>query len=255
MALLFADGGATDEEISHGSGIALTDPFSALFWCRPSTVSDADRVILGQASTGFPHQLRTSRSGDGTQLLLVVFTAAGSSSCSSVGGEMAADTWAFVGFSYDSSRADESRIYHGDLTTLASDVSTDNIDSDTFRAASGNLFVGRNGSVPNRPFAGDIAIGMVWPGTLLSLADFQAQQFRPHVTAGCELFTHYGYNGIGTQSDWSGNGNNGTLAGAGGPEVSGHVPLGPPFGFDAEWQGAFHRGRTISSLMLAGVGF
>ena len=38
----------------------------------------------------------------------------------------------------------------------------------------------------------------------------------------------------GTQPDWSGNGNSGAVTGA---TVADHVPLGPPFGFDPEWQG------------------
>jgi hypothetical protein len=51
----------------------------------------------------------------------------------------------------------------------------------------------------------------------------------PRPIAGCVGFWHLGANGVGTQPDWSGNANAGTVTGA---TVSDHVPLGPWFGYD-----------------------
>jgi len=63
----------------------------------------------------------------------------------------------------------------------------------------------------------------------LSLGEIRSLQFHPRVLSGCVLYSHYGFNGTGTQPDWSGKGNSGTVTGA---TVSNHVPLGSPFGFD-----------------------
>ena len=63
----------------------------------------------------------------------------------------------------------------------------------------------------------------------LTLSEIIEQQYHPHVRSDSQVFMHLGFNGTGTQPDWSGNGNSGTVTGT---VVADHVPLGPPFGFD-----------------------
>lgn len=96
-------------------------------------------------------------------------------------------------------------------------------------------------------YAGRIAWVGVWNRTL-SLGEIQAQQFRPHVTNGCLLFSHYGYSGVGTQADWSGNVYNGT------PSTTitsvNHVPISPNFGFDIGWTSI--KGATVYNSSVSG---
>ena len=78
--------------------------------------------------------------------------------------------------------------------------------------------------------------------TDLALAEIQRQQFRPHPLASTLVFCMLGYAGTGTQPDWSGNGNNGTVTGA---TVADHVPLGA-FGFQG-WPGAFTAAAVVAT--------
>ena len=66
---------------------------------------------------------------------------------------------------------------------------------------------------------------------MLSLAEITQHWMRSQNHANSKVLMHVGYNGTGTQADWSGHGNSGTVTGA---TVSAHVPLGPQFGFDPE---------------------
>jgi hypothetical protein len=94
----------------------------------------------------------------------------------------------------------------------------------------------------------------VWPNVILTADQIVSHQWRMlPVVAGCKLWTEYGYNGTSTQPDWSGNGNAGTVTGA---TVGDHVPLGPPFGYDLGWEGAFTAAAAPSGRIwrLAGVG-
>jgi hypothetical protein len=68
----------------------------------------------------------------------------------------------------------------------------------------------------------------VW-NRLLNFGELLEQQYHPQPTAGIKLFNFPGFNGTGTQPDWSGNGNNGTVTGA---TVDVQMPLGPIFGYD-----------------------
>lgn len=81
----------------------------------------------------------------------------------------------------------------------------------------------------NLSFDGKIATFQLISGRAVSIAEAISLQWHPRVVANTVAFYHLGYNGVGTQPDWSGNGNAGTVTGA---TVADHVPLGPPFGFD-----------------------
>ena len=48
----------------------------------------------------------------------------------------------------------------------------------------------------------------------LSLGELKTQQFAPHPVSETVLFVPLGFNGTGTQADWSGNGNNCKVTGA-----------------------------------------
>lgn len=79
---------------------------------------------------------------------------------------------------------------------------------------------------------GDVAFVHIVAGNLTNDQIIE-QWMRPHSFGPTisRLFVHYGFNGSGSQIDWSGNGNHGTLVGS--PGRVAHVPLMPGFGYDA----------------------
>jgi hypothetical protein len=145
----------------------------------------------------------------------------------------AANKWWFIAADYDVGGASRHHIYRGDLTTAATECTYSvNQDGSGTRAsdASWPFVIGnrRQTGVWAVAYRGDIAWVGLW-NRVLTLKEIIEQQFRPHKTSGCVLFTHLGFNGTGTQYDLSGNGNNGTVTGA---SVADHVPLTLPFGYD-----------------------
>lgn len=143
---------------------------------------------------------------------------------------IAQDAWSFVGCCWNTGGANgDQKLFHGNLATLAAEAtgySTQSVGSGTIQ--SDNALVARIGQyATTNPFAGAIAWVGVW-NRVLTLAEIQQQQFHPHLASGCVVFTHLGLMGTGTQPDWSGNGNTGTVTGA---TVSDHVPLGPLFSY------------------------
>ena len=145
-------------------------------------------------------------------------------------GTLTLNAWNYVAISYDESAGP--LLYFGNLTTIVAQpsysagpvVGSGATSSD----AIGNLLIGARSfsQAAGSGFQGRIAFGGVW-NRVLSLGEIKEQQFHPHVTSGCVLFSHLGYAGaVSTQPDWSGNGNAGTITGA---TQAAHVPLGLPF--------------------------
>lgn len=198
--------------------------------------------------------------------------------------------WNFVAATWNTAglNADQ-KLFVGSLTSVVSEVASYNfqqVGSGTpTSVTSEDLGVG---NVPSNPAAfaawvGDIAFVAFW-STQLSLAQIRAQQFSPHVTANCVLFCWLGFNGTGTQPDWSGNGNNGTVTGTtasntnvpvsplvvnasgfrGLPGTSGHpvtapgVPLGMPYSIHTPMTAAagpsFQPAWAANSTVTIGAG-
>ena len=138
--------------------------------------------------------------------------------------------WWFLGASWDENGADaDQKLWIGDLSTFASepgsyanqDAPTGTIGSN----ASGTFKIG-NRYGDDRSFEGYIAWLAFWNGTPLDIDEVRLQQFdlsSPRVAlADCVIFMHLGLTGTGTQADWSGGANNGTITGA---TLTPHVPL------------------------------
>lgn len=145
-----------------------------------------------------------------------------------------ADVWFFIAC-IDGGAGVAPRILVGELDVLCSEVSY----SVGVTAPSGgsspvddsavDLFVGnREISGGTSPFDGDIA----WTGIYnVALTDAQCQTLQFNTNAfkeNCVHNVHHGYNGLSTQTDWSGVGANGTITGT--LVVGDHVPLGPQWG-------------------------
>ena len=163
--------------------------------------------------------------------------------------ELLVDEWSFVGVSFDTAGVDgDQHLYHGTLTKLVAETgyAAQQVGTGAIQDLTGNTFYGGwQGQIADGYWDGKVAWIAAWTRQL-SLGEIKAQQFRPHVTSGCLLFSHY--HGTGTQPDLSGNGNNGTVTGA---LVTNHVPLAPPFGFDIAAIGA---GGRLPLLFANGLG-
>lgn len=143
-------------------------------------------------------------------------------------GAFGINKWVFLAFTWNTAGADaDQRILVGDLSTLAvgpSAYTAQTVGTGTIDTTNADVHVG-TGAVTTRETHGRIAWVGVW-STALTNAQIQQQQFRPRCDpgAGCVFFVPYGYNGLGSQIDYSGNAIHGTITGT--LVVSDHVPLG-----------------------------
>lgn len=130
-------------------------------------------------------------------------------------GLIVTNAWAFLGVTRDPNAGTILHGYRGSLTSQVientsyqSNVNGSLVD-DTDAGGGfkiGNLFAN------NGAFSGNIAWVGVW-NRVLTLPEMQALQYNPQVTSGNVLFIYPGYNGLGTQIDFSGNANHGTVTG------------------------------------------
>jgi hypothetical protein len=222
------------ENVNHGSGASLDnlDTFSYLIWLRPKAV-DQNAGLITKGTTGGANR-RTLELRDtivNTAIFFAVDRVTAPALAESTAAAYSANAWLFIAVAYNTSVAPQ--IYTGTLTTSAAEVSYNSQDAGSGATGDNNAnnqFVGAFGAGTTGNPNADIAWVGIW-NRKLSSGEIAAQQFRPRVTSGSVLFTHYGYNGLSTQPDWSGNGNNGTVTGTP-PGAADHVPLGPFFGAD-----------------------
>ena len=232
MALNFASTDRVDHSADSGMDDLLVN--SMVAWFRYSSwINYAS--LLNKEPSGL-NRSRWELGGTTGNLLLTFSGDAGANTVSTntTGAPLSsADTWYYAAFTVDKGGAagDKVRIYIGDLTTPAA-VEAINANQDNAISSVANTVGLRIGnSAPlSGPFPGDIAILGFWANVRLSLEEIRAQQFSmfPSVNlSNLRQFCHYGWNGVGSQVDWSGNRNNGTVTGA---TLANHVPLGyvPP---------------------------
>ena len=251
MALTF--GVTTSSRVNHGSATVLDnlDPFTVIMWMYPTTLTNGRRPYTKGAQNTFSiYGTAGDLSFERLRTTSTIYTTNNTPLAT-------LNKWYFVAFSFNSAGATGQivNIYVGNLSTFAVEATygtaTDGSGS-LNTDATANLIIG-NRPVADSAFQGRIAWVGVW-NRELTLGELRAQQFRPHKTSGCVLFTHYGFNGTGTQPDWSGSGNPGTVTDA---TVSSHVPLGYPFiRKPAGWIGNF----TVvvgagGDLIMKGDGF
>lgn len=234
MALSFTD--ASTNRVSHGTALGNWTSASWAFWYYPITMTALRNIThlwtgsfvapsITVGGTGATDELRMvwRRSGGGSNMIYETNSA-----------DITADKWWFVGATMDQGAAAGAKVvfYVGDLNTLATartNGTTTDVSSGYVSNNGATFYVGDNGS-DSTAHAMRMGTLMFFPSVVLTQAAFQRLQFRmmPPVGSTCKLFTHYGFAGTGTQADWTGNGNNGSVTGA---AVADHVPLGPPFGF------------------------
>jgi hypothetical protein len=237
MALTF---NGTSDNVNVGSATILDNLFgasgtgTALLWIYPTSTNAGTWLsknngvnLFNNTNTDVQFQIQR-----GTLGLLTIATQANNAT-------FGINKWCCVAASWNVAGVDgDQHTYHGDLTTTIAEsaaYSTQRVGSGTpTDTTANNLLIGGrlSGAIGMN---GAVGLCLVW-NRQLSLGELKDQQFNPHVTSGCVLYTQLGFNGTSTQPDWSGNGNAGTVTGT---TQSAHVPLGSPFGRFAEWLGAF----------------
>jgi hypothetical protein len=118
----------------------------------------------------------------------------------------------------------DQKLFSGDAVTPLAEpasYSLQQVGAGTVTDTSVRDFLVGNRDTGVAPHVGSIALVALWD-RVMSLDELISQQFRPRVSDGCALFSLLGYNGTGTQPDWSGNGNVGTVTGA---TVADHAPI------------------------------
>jgi hypothetical protein len=230
-SLLFTDGGS--EKVDHGN--TGTDPTISTFyaWVYPTSCT-AQRSIIRKIDPSLlgNYALATAVT---CGIRFTVDYATTDADARGQNNDFTINNWWFVAVTFDGVTAP--KLYIGNLTTPVHEIASYSISTAPSgarvtdggaRTIIGNL---DNGGVVNAGFQGRIAVANFIQGSVLSLGQLKQHQFNPHAEAGSRIFTWYGFNGTGTQPDWSGNKNNGTVTGA---KIAPNVPIAAPFGFMGE---------------------
>lgn len=229
MGLTFA--AATTDKVDVGSGATLDNlsPGTIITWCYPTDVGTYNRrIAVKQGTQPLAFLVADTAAGD---LVLFYSRATTVLKVRTGTGVITVDNWQCLAATWDAAGvAADQKLYRGTLTTSLAELTyaEQGVGAGAHDDAAAVLVLGNRAGL-STPFIGRLAWVGIW-NRALPLGELLDQQFHPHVTSGCVGFWHLGFAGTGTQPDWSGNGNAGTVTGA---TVGAHVPLGPVFGFDS----------------------
>lgn len=228
MSILLAKNSSNKILFGSASGLDDLDPYTMLLWIYPTDLTALAANIGVLLFKDLPTQFFVRDTG---ALVAWRNRATTRSDAETAGGYITTNVWQMIACVFNSAGAAGQimRLYRGTLTALAAEASYASqvdgagvLNSD----AAAELELGNASAYGNFNAAIRFAtVGVV--ARALSLAEIRDWQFNPRPGAGARLFSHLGYNGTGTQPDWSGNGNAGTLTGG---SVAAHVPLALPFG-------------------------
>jgi len=221
----------TTDKIDFGSPSGLDDvePITIAMWCKVATHSKNSTARLFSKAQ-YSAEIRHNAGNTWGILFFRVYSTT-NGLANSPDDTIVPDTWQFFAFTMPAPGSSP-RIFAGDLNTLVAEVpsyktQTDPVGTLTSDASSSLIYGNRSGQVDATP--GDHA----WFGiydSVLTLGQLQALQFATaKQTSSCILNTHFGFNGTGTQQDWSGKSHTATTTGA---VVADHVPIGPQYGYD-----------------------
>jgi hypothetical protein len=251
MALTFAASSAMD--VDHGSGVDTGNAFTVATWIFPTTIDTKYSRIFDQSTATDAHQFSVTDqfdSGIVNSLDLYRYTSGTDQVARSAASTLSLNTWQFIAATVPAPGTNI-KLYRGTLAASIIELSYDNRNAGTgtAEAANGNFLVGGDGTDANASFQGRIAWLGFWD-SVLTREQLAKAQYRLHPFSGCDIFTHYGFNGTGTQADWTGSGNNGTVTGA---TASDHAPLAP-IGFDSYLDNLFFVPRYgFTNFQIPGV--
>jgi hypothetical protein len=220
-------GAATSDRVNFGNPAELNNlaAFTVGGWYYPTTLTNLRRLVV---KGGFWALRLTGTSGN---LIGEVPRATTSGSATTNNTPFSAtNSWRFVALTWDIAASPTLRIFAGSLSspvaecTYSAQASGSGAQSDDSAA---QLIWANNAGATNA-FQGRNGVGFLYD-RVLSLGEMRQQQFAPYRAPSCQLFCHFGWSGVSTQADLSGNANHGTITGG---SLGPHVPLGPAFGHD-----------------------
>lgn len=214
---------ASTDSIACGSAAVLDDLTvgSVIFWLNPSSVANATRVLIGKTTnTGSTGWFMARPSSGGSVIRIVVNRATTDMLRSSSAGVLVVGTPSCIAATWDVS-ADTCSIYHGTLAAALADVGgTLTAGSGAYVSDAAESYVIGNAGAASLSAGGAYSYAAVF-NRVLTLAELQSWQLHPRKMAGCVAFHELGLTGVGSQWDYSGNGNTGTITGA---TQSAHLP-------------------------------
>lgn len=227
MALTF--GAATSDRVDLASGLDNVVPETVLLWAYVTTLTN-NRTFWNKGAS--PNNRGPSLDGTAGAVRYYVNRVTTDGDARSATGVVAVNAWALLAFTFD--ETDGPRIYKGSLDALAVEVSYASraVGAGALADDSGQGFRIGNHAAGTLAIQGRIA-RLARFRRLMTIAEIVRWQFRPYTDADCDIFVELGFNETGTQPNWStlGAGINGAVTGA---TVGPHVPLGTPFGVDAQ---------------------
>jgi len=235
MSLKF--GAATSDVVKTGTVVNNLDPFTLLIWVYQTSVN-AGAALLIKGDAGITH--RRLRIDDTSGNIGVFINRATDATVITNGAELgsgANNKWTFLALMVDTAATagQQIKVYSGDLDSEAAESTygTYTEGSGVLSDDSATIWRIGNALADNDAFLGNIAVVAIVNAALTpnQIIDWQ---FNPRVIVGTRLLMHLGFAGTGTQPDYSGNNNSGTVTGA---TVEAHVPLRAPFGLFGGWPG------------------
>ena len=230
MALLFD---ADTEYVNYGSGSTLDSAnlgpaFTVILWIYPTTIDANYRSIIEKYDSGESAGW-TLISVDTDHAYFARVTTGGVQYVHTSNNTLSLNSWQCIAVRA-MTIGSAPNVYIGDLSSPLSLQSTSDASGGSGSVANDgayDLILAQN-QVDTVSFRGRIAFVGIWDEDM-SLGRMLVQQYHPHVTSTCVLFSFPGLHGASTCPDFSGNSNSGTVTNA---TLCPHVPLGPPFGFD-----------------------
>ncbi len=204
--------------VDHGVGPTIggigTVGFTMCAWVYPTNIDATFKQVCGNSAQGIWSRLASSDAlGPGAMRGFAKHTVQTADSLSVIN-TVLVNQWNFLVTTFQAGNTPEVRLYWGDLDTEVSEVSyfsNQQSQGDVNEKAGDPFLVGSAGNLFF--FLGRIATVAVWPLTTLTLSQIKVVQRNPLlVLDGCELLSYYGFEGLGTQPDYSGSNNPGTPA-------------------------------------------
>lgn len=229
MSLILGANTSDRDSCGSAAGLDGLTAFTVMLWVYITTRTDL-RILVSKINGGTLGWVWRLQSTSGNSQFLWI-RATQNLSYINTGTPFALNTWVCAAATLDQGGTASAlvKMYFGGLTTTlaaASGYSVTQDGSGAYTSADAQNLVCGNSDGAVAALQGSEAVAMHW-NRVLSLGELKQQQFRPHKTSGCILLSHLGYGGTGTQPDYSGSGNNGTVTGA---TVGAHVPLAAAFG-------------------------
>ena len=227
-SLDFAD--TSTDRVNLGSPADLDNMATGtiICWVFPDGLATNQQFVSKRADA--TNALLFQENGTGGDFQFRIVRASASLTVISNTTPLSTGSWQFVAATWDGSGANgDQELFHGDLGTTVTETTyaTQEVgsgaqgDDSGVEMSIGNVPDGGLGGAG--AFNGRIAFVHILD-TDLTVGQISAQQFKPHVTENTLVFMWVGFNGTGTQPDWSTGGSNhqGTVTGT---TIAGGVPI------------------------------